>query len=214
MERIERAPESRKVILILILFHVAGLIGLLVPVLQSFFIQLVPFSMLFLVALLAYINLPDRQLFFIFLFGVFICGFLVEVLGVHSGNIFGKHQFGETLGLKLAAVPLLMGFFIVILIYSVGQLMYLFSIKGTFLKALAGSALIVLFDYFLEPVAARLNYWHWENNKIPVQNYIAWFVLSFVLLQFFYALRLPHKKYTGATLFTAQFILFIALYLW
>jgi putative membrane protein len=26
-------------------------------------------------------------------------------------------------------------------------------------------------DYFVEPVAMALGFWHWENDVIPLQNY-------------------------------------------
>ena len=40
--------------------------------------------------------------------------------------------------------------------------------------------LMVGFDLLLEPAAVKLNYWVWVKDYIPVQNYLAWFGLSFV----------------------------------
>ena len=36
------------------------------------------------------------------------------------------------------------------------------------------------FDILMEPAAMALNYWNWENGVVPFQNYLAWFVLSFI----------------------------------
>ena len=39
---------------------------------------------------------------------------------------------------------------------------------------------MVCFDLFMEPAAGILDYWTWVGNRIPLQNYLAWFGLSFV----------------------------------
>jgi uncharacterized membrane protein len=54
------------------------------------------------------------------------------------------------------------------------------SIKG-FLLVFLAAILAVVFDYVLEPVAINLNYWQWAYNIIPLQNYLAWFLISFGL---------------------------------
>jgi putative membrane protein len=33
-------------------------------------------------------------------------------------------------------------------------------------------------DILIEPVAIELNYWHWDAVAVPIENYLAWFVLS------------------------------------
>ena len=38
-----------------------------------------------------------------------------------------------------------------------------------------------LLDVLIEPVAIKLDYWSWENNVIPLQNYVMWFIVSFVI---------------------------------
>jgi putative membrane protein len=35
-------------------------------------------------------------------------------------------------------------------------------------------------DYFVEPVAMALGFWHWENDVIPLQNYDV-FITSLVI---------------------------------
>jgi len=33
-------------------------------------------------------------------------------------------------------------------------------------------------DLLIEPVAIELNFWRWTDVTVPLENYIAWFVLS------------------------------------
>lgn len=70
---------------------------------------------------------------------------------------------------------------------------------------------MVLIDIFIEPVAIELGFWAWEQNQIPIQNYIAWFLISFVLLIFFYRLPFDKKNPISSTVFYAQLMFFISI---
>ena len=43
--------------------------------------------------------------------------------------------------------------------------------------------LMVVYDFALEPAAIDLNMWDW-GGPVPMQNYIAWLVISLVLTWF------------------------------
>jgi putative membrane protein len=36
-------------------------------------------------------------------------------------------------------------------------------------------------DLIIEQVAPLCNFWYWKNGIIPLQNYIAWFIISFLI---------------------------------
>lgn len=213
LEQKQHKSEATLPIIFIAMFHVLGLIGLFLPSVQPFIVKLAPFSFLVIFLVVLYINFSAKRLFLIFALGVFICGFLAEFLGVHAGGAFAQYRFGDVLGFRVAAVPLMMGLYFVILIYAAGQMLYFLPIRSVFVRSFVGSATIVLFDFILEPSADRFDYWRWADGIVPYQNYVAWFLLCFVLLQFFYALHLPIKRISGAVLFNAQFIVFMTLYL-
>lgn len=198
---------------IIIIFHFVGLLGFLIPVAQPYFTKLVPYHLLLMFAVIIFSYNADRKRFALFVTGVFICGYLVEVLGVHTGKIFGSYYYGDTLGYKIAAVPLLMGVNWVILIFSVGQMMKAFKIRNSIVASLLGGLCLIGLDFFLEPVAMKFNYWLWDYRDIPVQNFIAWYIVSVILLKFYYALGIKQQKYIGTAMFTAQLIFFAVLYL-
>ncbi|MGY3053446.1 putative membrane protein [Pedobacter sp. UYEF25] len=205
--------SSKWAVAIIILFHSVGLVGFLVPSLHASFKSLVPYHLLlmFLVLMLSYT--ADRKRLYLFIAGVFLCGYMVELLGVKTLEIFGNYAYGETLGLKVADVPLLMGINWVLLIFSVGQMIKDFKIRNSSLASLIGASLLVSFDFFMEPVAMKFDYWQWHDKIIPVQNYIAWFIVSVILLKFYYALNLKQQKYVGITLFCSQLVFFVVLYM-
>ena len=197
----------------IIVFHLVGLFGFLIPAAQPYFMKLVPFHLLLMFAIIVFTYNGDVKRLLLFISGVFLCGFLVEVLGVKTGKIFGSYYYGTTLGFKVATVPLLMGVNWVILIYSMGQMIKSFKIRNGIIASLLGGLLLITFDYFLEPVAMKFDYWHWDWHEIPLQNYIAWFIVSVILLKFYYALGLKQQKYIGTTMFLCQFIFFVVLYM-
>jgi hypothetical protein len=44
----------------------------------------------------------------------------------------------------------------------------------------------VIYDFILEPFATTVKgYWQWSEGSIPLLNYIAWFVLSALLVRLF-----------------------------
>ncbi|TCD04643.1 carotenoid biosynthesis protein [Pedobacter frigidisoli] len=204
---------KRIAVAVIVIFHLVGLVGFLIPAAQPYFIKLVPFHLLLMFALIVFSYNADVKRLLLFVCGVFLCGFLVEVLGVHTGKIFGSYYYGNTLGYKIAAVPLLMGVNWVILIFSIGQMMKSLKIRHSILASVIGAVLLVVLDFFLEPVAMKFDYWHWDWHQIPVQNYIAWFIVSVILLKFYYALDLKQQKYIGITMFASQLIFFVVLYM-
>lgn len=204
---------KRIAVAIIIVFHVVGLFGFLIPPAQPYFVKLVPFHLLLMFAIIVFSYNGDVKRLLLFVSGVFLCGFLVEVLGVHTGKIFGNYYYGDTLGYKVAAVPLLMGINWVILIFSIGQMMKSIKIRHSILASAIGAFALVGLDLFLEPVAMKFDYWHWDWHEIPVQNYVAWFIVSVILLKFYYALGLKQQKYIGVTMFAAQLIFFVVLYM-
>lgn len=194
-----------------LLFHAVGLYGFLTPEWHEKFISLVPFHLLLMFVLMLISHLNFERDFLVFVTVVYVAGFGIEFLGVHTGLIFGNYQYGDTLGLKLVDIPLLIGLNWVILVYSAGVSMYYLGVKSDLLRAGFGALMLVILDVLIEPVAIRFDYWSWENGIIPVQNYIAWFVFSFACFVVFNRLKIAKENPVAIVLLAAQFVFFIAL---
>ena len=72
---------------------------------------------------------------------------------------------------------------------------------------------MVLIDLVIEPVAMKYGFWSWQGGQIPLQNYLAWFVVSFVLLQLFYRLKFRKVNLIAPALYFFQLLFFVVLYL-
>jgi len=196
---------------IIVFLFTLNLIGLLNPTFTPHVLLLFPFHLLLLLATLVWAHRDKNQDFKLFILVTYLAGFLIDVIGVNTGYIFGSFQFGETLGFKLADVPLAMGFYWVILIYSVGSSIAYLKIQNHAIRALIGAFLLVFIDILMEPVAVRFDFWKWENMSIPFQNYVAWFVFTFCMLLFFYARKFKKQNVTALVLLISQLIFFITL---
>lgn len=114
-----------------------------------------------------------------------ITSFLIETIGVKTGQIFGQYNYGETLWPKFMGVPISIGFaWFLMLISSIklSQHIPLINKSNILIQILVISLLMTIFDFLMEPAAIKLNYWNWQTVNAPLQNYIAWFIISFLLL--------------------------------
>lgn len=210
--RAELSANKRAVSIILI-FHIVGLIGLALPFTRSLFLQIVPFHLLLMLALIVLNHKLIDARFISFFFLIFILGFAAEWNGIHTHLLFGDYNYGNTLGFKLFNVPLIIGCNWFMLIYSTGVLMQRSRLKSFVFRSLIGAIILALLDVLIEPVAVRLDYWHWTNAIIPLKNYLCWLGVSFMMLLLFEAFRFKQQSVVAVVFLLTQFAFFGLLYL-
>ena len=193
----------------LIIIHFFGIVGLLSPY-NVFFLAFTPYNLILSGFILFYYQKELNTPFLVFFFITFILGFLFELIGVKTGLIFGEYTYGKTLGLKFFDIPILMGLNWVTLIYSIGSIFN--SIKiSTFFKCFLGAISLMILDFFIEPVAIAFDFWSWKTISVPNQNYVAWFIISFLFLMFFYQLNFKKENKVSVIYFVIQIIFFFTL---
>jgi putative membrane protein len=188
MERPQHLSSFNPIaILVVILFHLVGLIGLLIPSLQHLFLLLVPFHLGLMMVILMLTHRPLNDHFIVFILTVITLSSLAEWVGIHTSLLFGHYAYGNTLGFKLNGVPLIIGINWFLLIYSTGVTMQRSPIKSKWLRLLTGAAILVLLDLLIEPVAIRFNYWHWAGSIVPISagfysaQYCCWYLNNLTL---------------------------------
>lgn len=179
--------QNRTKLIILILYTVGILI--------HFFCQSRPYALMLTTPFLLFINAFVIYHFFkgskanlrtgIFLLAAFVITVFLEVVGAETGLVFGEYQYGDTMWLQLFNVPLVIGLNWVVLLvasYNVSlKIAEYLKVKSSVFSILITSVFLTLLDYFIEPVAIELDYWHWQNIDIPLQNYLAWFLIALIL---------------------------------
>lgn len=117
---------------------------------------------------------------------VIILTIIIEGIGVKTGKIFGNYTYGTNLPPYLSGIPMAIGFaWLTMLLSSLPlaeRIMVFFNGKKMVYTAGLTASLMTLFDFFMEPAAVQLDYWNWSAAGIPLQNYLAWFVISFFLV--------------------------------
>jgi len=145
---------------------------------------------------------------------ILACSFTVETLGVATGFPFGAylytHRFGPWLGLVPATIPLAWYVVVTNALFLVRTV----APHRSRLAEIAWTALLCTFyDLILEPFATQVKlYWIWVGDAVPVQNYIAWFVVSSLLIWAFAptaATRFPRDARPAAIL-GATLLIFLA----
>jgi uncharacterized membrane protein len=177
---------------------------------HTLFLALTPWNLILTTMLLLWFHQDWRPKFIFSGITIVLAGYFVEVAGVHTGIIFGPYHYGNTLGWQIGEVPWIIGLNWFLLIYTVSAVLKYVQNKLAF--AGLGALILTGLDGLIEPVAIRLDFWQWETSGIPLQNYIAWFLVSFLFLLFF-------KKYNGrvnnklaSLVLAVQFTFFAALY--
>lgn len=108
----------------------------------------------------------------------------VATLGATTGRPFGPYEYTPFFGPRIAGVlPAALPLTWYIILAS-GHYLIFHWLKPASrrLTAIAVASWATLFDFVFEPFAACVkSYWVWQSPNIPPQNYLAWFLLAFLL---------------------------------
>ena len=192
---------------LLIAMYLAGFIGLKITELAPIFRFLTPFNLLASLAILFYFQKEWNRNLLIFSTLTLFFGFFVEVFGVKTGVIFGKYLYETLLGFKILEVPPVIACNWLMLIYCVGSFHCKFN-QPIYQKVFSGAMLLTMLDFLMEPVAVKLKMWAWETEQIPIQNYVAWFIISAILLTVFHLLKFRKDNPISLWLFILQILFF------
>ena len=187
---------SKISVFIIWLFHLCGMVGISYGN-KDFFLAFTPIN-LFISFVLLFVNqkqLESKELKSAFL--IFFIGMVSEILGVNYGLIFGDYVYLDNLGFKIFGVPVLIGVNWIILTFITGSLSS-FIFKNKYVSILMGAILMIGLDLLIEPVAPLLGFWIFDLQKVPLQNYLGWFVIG-MITQALFQFKIAEKELTFST---------------
>ena len=194
----------------IVIFYIVGLSGFIIPFSKAFFIVITPFALLLSTYLLAIYHkkyaLKDVLVFLL----IFISGYIIEVIGVKTGLIFGMYTYGNTLGLKIFETPLMIGINWLFLTYTATAIANSLKIFKRLIVFIT-PALMLIYDIVLEQVAPKINMWTWQNSEVPFKNYLAWYIIALVFVLLFKVFKIETKNQMAVILFVCQFLFFLLL---
>ena len=211
LDKLRGLKTEIKINLFIAIIFTVGVFGLWIPDTRNLFMSLMPYTLLLGMVLLFWVHRSWKLRHIIIFAIIALIGYFVEVAGVATGIVFGDYYYGQGLGFHVWGTPPMIGLNWLMLVYCV---YVLFRKKGLHpvIQILLGSALLVTYDVLMEPVAIHLQMWSWPpSNVVPLQNYIAWFVISFVMLSIMHIARLRFRNGVAPALFFIQMGFFAAL---
>jgi uncharacterized membrane protein len=195
----------RNAIISLAVTYLVGLIGFIMA--PHIFQRLTPINLIYSALLVFLFHRNWSRGFIVFAIIIALTGFAIERAGVYTGQIFGQYAYGSALGYKLLDVPLLIALNWLLLIYCTGTSSGLAKIAW-WKQAILGAVLMVTMDVLIEPFAIQYGLWQWMGGHIPMQNYLAWFIVSLALLMPFHYYRFAEKNLVAVALYLIQLVFF------
>ena len=198
-------------LLFLTAFYLVGVVGHLIPAAYPYMLKLTPAVLLLSAGSALYpFILSGKKEAAVWCIIVFVSTFVFEALGTATGLIFGSYEYGETLGVKLLAVPPVIALNWVIVI--AGLLFWSTKVcRNVFTTLLFTGAGAVLFDFVMEPVAIHNGYWYWEGGIIPLQNYVSWAIIAAFAAFLWKVLKVKNSSVFSGYLLLVQFLFFLVL---
>ncbi len=210
-DMLDQFKSKKAGISILILLHLVGVGGFLSP-LSEWFVYLTPVNLIVTAGMIWIDSKGGNKLGWPIALAIMLIGYVIEVIGVKTGVIFGDYAYGEVLGWKILEVPPLIGVNWLIVIWGGFSVAVHMKIpKG--LRWLATALLATALDFLIEPVAIHYGLWDWYGSAPPLRNYIAWFITAAVMAGIFEAYPLVKKPRLGLVAFICQILFFGILYI-
>ena len=211
-----------------LLFHITGVLGILFTPYKDWFVYSTPIVLATMFILLANTQIKSTKAYVLFFLIAFVVGMSTEIVGVNTGLLFGDYQYGEVLGPKIYGVPFIIGLNWFVIVFCSGALctqvveliqnnlnIKMNGFVSSIFVVIGGATIATCFDFILEPVAVKLQFWSWENGQIPLLNYICWFTISAILLglkMYFKAIKF-NAFATSLLIIQALFFLMLNLFL-
>ena len=177
---------------------------------ESSFVQFIPYNICLLFFLILWHADFKKEVFYA-ISVPFIIGTVVEYFGVNYELIFGKYNYGETLGFKILGVPIIIGIYWTILVFATASISRLVS-DNYLLSAISGAVLMTSLDILIEVSAPRFQLWEFQQGYPPLQKYAVWFFVSLIIHLIFQKIlksdhfMLSFHIFTALTIFFSVFI--------
>ena len=193
-------------ILIIWLFNLSGILGILSSY-SDWFLRLTPLNLMIYVVLIIW-NLEHKSKKFLIAFSIpFFIGILTEYLGVNYGLLFGTYSYGENLGIKIWGVPLMICINWALLTIITADLSRVIH-KNIIVRSFLGGLLMMILDLIIEVSAPRFDFWQFENNLIPLKNYVDWFIIGSIAHYLYHQIKIKTNKKVSIHIFVAIIIFF------
>jgi putative membrane protein len=115
-------------------------------------------------------------------------GFLVEVVGVHSGVPFGAYRYAGSLGPRLWSVPVVIALAWTMLAWPAALVAARLA-RSLPARVVIGGWALAAWDVYLDPQMVAAGHWRWSSphlvlpgvSNVPVTNFLGWLAVGLVI---------------------------------
>ena len=213
LKNLNISNRAKETTMFLVIFYLVGILGLVLPFSYEFFLKLIPFALIlsFVILSIFHIEKLNKNSAILFIC-IFLIGFIIEAIGVKTKVIFGDYYYGNSLGFKIFNTPIIIGINWLFLVYTTSSVVEKLKINSTF-KIILASIFMLVYDIVLEQVAPKMDMWHWKNDLVPIQNYIAWFVIALFMNSLLQLFKINTQNKIAMTILICQFVFFLLLFI-
>ncbi len=194
-------------------FYSVGLLLFMLPFTRNIFISITWITLILVIALIfLYQRTWNAKIIGWFSF-IFFSSFLLELIGVNTGKLFGTYQYDRAFGLQIQGTPVIIGLNWLFLTYTSHDIVCKYF-NHSFLRILAGALLMIFYDLILEAAAPVMQMWHFDSRYPPLSNFIVWFGAALIYHTGFELLKIRTDNSPARALFVIQmiFLFVIAFY--
>ena len=141
-----------------------------------------------------------------------LIGFLVELIGVQTGWVFGRDQYTSHFGVRWWGTPPLIGINWLFLTYAWAAVARNSGNAPKYRMLLAAAGMLA-YDLLLEQAAPLMQLWHWEGRHIPLSNYLAWFGLALFFQWILHFNRIDTRNSLALPLLLLQIAMYVCIIL-
>ena len=179
MNRLKKNFSEVKTPLLFGLFYSVGFILFALPFTREIFTDITAITLLLSIGVVFSFHKKWTAKTLVCFAAIIVAAFILEMLGVSTGKLFGTYQYDQSLGLKLFDTPLIIGLNWLFLVYASHDIAGHITQNSLF-KIICGAGLMVLYDLVLELVAPIMKMWHFDSFYPPLSNFVTWFVVALI----------------------------------
>ncbi len=143
-------------------------------------------SVVAVISILYLISITETVTSIFFIVAVLILATGVEAVGLKTGYPFGHYHYSDAFAPFLpggAPLAISLSWLIVSINSFLICRLLIPNPKNPYIVPFSGALIILGFEVLLEPFGSFINkYWIWENNYIPLENFISWYVIGFMFV--------------------------------
>ena len=157
---------------VIVFVYLIGLLG--IASVPDWFVPLSVYSLIFTMLWMAWGEWRKGD--YLLVGCIALLGWTVEYVGVHYHVPFGIYNYGSGLGYSIKEIPMVIGFnWVIVTVGSWSVAQWAFPHWRSNAQIVLSATLMTALDIIIEPVAPHLDYWMFQMNWPPLENYLSWF---------------------------------------